>query len=235
MRLVNIFLLIFCVTHIVGANEGGGGHEAPAGGHGSGSGAPEADYSGKQTQEWSEVQAKLSALKSKVEAQEALVKSLIVEASGGHGAPAAGGGHEAAPAGGHGSGVGGDAMGARIEQLKKEHQKLQTMIADYNKMNAAYETRFPEKGLKESRIYRRTDPQAIQLDETASNYEEKVQRLQTKIMRQYPRTAKTLQTKKQKTKTVAAEPESSKKHSEKKSGPESNKSGEVTDQIILQK
>jgi len=223
------------------ANEGGGGHEAPAAGgeHGGGGPAVEAHYSGKQTQEWSEVQTKLSALKSKVEAQEALVNSLIVETGGGHGKSAGGGGGHGAPAeGGHGSGSGssgGDAMGERIEQLKKEHQKLQTMITEYNKMSAAYETRFPEKGLKESRIYRRTDPQAIQSDESASNYEEKVQRLQGKIMRQYPRTAKTLQAKKQKKKAATSEKEEAKKPSEKKSNPDPAKSGEVTDQIILQK
>lgn len=210
MRLVSLFFFIFFILNSALASESAGGE------HGGGASAAEADYSGKQTQEWSEVQAKLSALKSKVEAQEALVQSLIVETGGHRG----------------GKTSGGDAMAERIEQLKKEHQKLQTMITEYNKMNASYETRFPEKGLKESRIYRRTDPQAIRLDEAASNYEEKVQRLQGKIMRQYPRTAKVLQAKKQKKKVVASEKEHEKKPTDKKS---ESKPGDVTDQIILQK
>lgn len=230
MQLVSFLFSFLFVLQIAWSNEekpaghGGGGGE-----HGGAATAAEADYSGKQSQEWSEVQTKLSALKSKVEAQEALVKSLIVETGGGHGAPAASGG-------GHGgsSGAGGDAMGERIEQLKKEHQKLQTMIVEYNKMSAAYETRFPEKGLKESRIYRRTDPQAIQSDEMVSSYEEKVQRLQGKIMRQYPRTAKSIQAKKQKKKTVTLESGHAKKALDKKTDSEP-KTGDVTDQIILQK
>ncbi len=233
MRLVSFFFLTFIIQFCVQANEGGGG-----GGEHGGGGAPavEADYSGKQSQEWSEVQTKLSALKSKVEAQEAVVKSLIAETGGRHGGgSSSGGAHETPPpAGGHGGG-GAGGMNERIEQLKKEHQKLQALIADYNKMNTSYETRFPEKGLKESRIYRRTDPQALQINESASNYEEKVQQLQSKIMRQYPQTAKTLQAKKQKKKLITPAHEDEKGHSEKKLNPATNKSGDVTEQIILKK
>lgn len=209
--------------------------QAPAAGeHGSAAG-PAADYSGKQTQEWNEVQTKLSALKSKVDAQEALVKSLLVEKPGaGHGAPPAesggGSGHEtSAPAGGHAADGGSEgAMAARIEQLKKEHAKLQTLIADYNKMNLDYETRFPEKGLKESRIYRRLDPQAIQSDEGVSSYEERLQRLQNRILRQYPKTAKRIQAeKKPKKQPVKIKADQSQK--------EAPKMGDVTEQIILKK
>lgn len=213
MRSGSLFFF-FLLAQISVANEPA--HEAPP--HGGGAAAAEAAYSGKQSQEWSEIQTKLAALKGKVDAQEALVKGLISEKA--HGG------------GGHG---GGDSdIAARIELLKKEDAKLQTMIADYNKMNSSYETRFPEKGLKESRIYRRTDPHAIQVDETVSNYEEKLQRLQNKIMRQYPRTAKKILASK-KPKKVETKSDEATVHQSKKHESTSPQPTEVTDQIILQK
>lgn len=232
MPWVKIFITVLFFSPIIFANE----HEAPAGGEHGGAAAPAANFSGKQTQEWNEVQTKLSALKTKVEAQEALVKSLMVQKPGAHEAAPAGGGEHGAPAapsgGGHGESASAagnaDPMASRIEQLKKEHQKLQTMIADYNKMNAEYETKFPEKGLKESRIYRRLDPQAIRMDETASSYEEGVQRLQNKIMRQYPKASQNIKLEKKSKKPIAK----IKDAEEKKELP---KTGDVTEQIILQK
>lgn len=224
MLWVKILIPILCISQMVWANEHG---EAPKenAGNGGAPAAAEDHYSGKQTQQWSEVQSKLSALKGKVDAQEAVVKSLILERGAtGHGAPA--GGHGGAPAG-HGSD---EAMAARIEQLKKEHEKLQSLVAEYNKMNTDYETRFPEKGLKENRIYRRVDPQAIQPDEAVSSYEERVQRLQNRILRQYPKSSSKL-------KTASSEVKKSKKPvpKEKEKPHEAPKSGDVTDQIILQK
>lgn len=208
------------------ANEHG---EAPAAGEHGGAAAAEAAYSGKQSQEWSEIQTKLSALKGKVEAQENLVKSLMLE-GGGHSASAPSGSGEG---GGHGGGAApaghSGGMSERIEQLKKEHAKLQSLIADYNKMNADYETRFPEKGLKESRIYRRIDPQALRFDEAGSTYEERVQRLQNKILRQYPKTSKKLQSQKK------AKPDRHDEHSPVETKKNIPQSGDVTEQIILKK
>lgn len=213
MPLVNKMIgLLFLFSSGVMASE----KAAPEAVHGA---AAEKEYSGKQTQEWSEVQTKLSALKGKVDAQENIVKALI---------------HEKKP--------GSDAeVATRIELLKKEHAKLQSLIADYNKMSASYETRFPEKGLKESRIYRRVDPQAIQLDETASTYEERLRILQNKIMRQYPKAAQQIQSaKKRKEEAQKKSSKSQKSDEQKQAQPKHGqgfepKAGEVTDQIILQK
>lgn len=238
MQLVSTFLILS--LSMFGFNANASEAASSGGEHGSGAAAVEADYSGKQSQEWSEVQAKLGALKSKVEAQEALVNSLIAETGGGHGgghgAAPSGGGHEAPSSGGHGSGGSAGGMNERIEQLKKEHQKLQTMIVEYNKMNASYETRFPEKGLKESRIYRRADPQAAITEAGSANYEERIQRLQGKIMRQYPKSAKDILSKKKKNKVVKSEShQSNEKAHQKNDGSHPAKSGDVTEQIILKK
>lgn len=166
MPWVKIFSLIFFLTQMTFASDHGGGH---------GEASPQdTNFSGKQTQQWSEVQAKLSALKSKVEAQENLVKSLTVDSTGS-------------------ATESREALAARIEQLKKEHQKLQALTAEYNKMNLEYETKFPERGLKESRIYKRFDPQTVQPDKSVtSGYEERLQQLQNKIMRQYPKATENL-------------------------------------------
>lgn len=207
MRLVKLFISILALTPMAFGSE-----PAPHG-----ETAADTAYSGKQSQEWSDIQTKLAALKGKVEAQEALVKGLISEKSQGNG---------------HGSQ---DAdVTARVELLKKEDAKLQALIKEYNKMSSSYETRFPEKGLKESRIYRRVDPQALQADQAATNYEEKLQKLQNKIMRQYPKTAKKIQSEKAKKKPEKNKAED-KKHSSKKEEVRPASSNEVTDQIILQK
>lgn len=213
MPWVNFFLSCLFFFQLVWANEHGEASKK----ENSPSAGTEDNYSGKQTQQWSEVQSKLSALKGKVDAQEAIVKSLILEKNAvGHGANA-----------GHANE---EALAARIEQLKKEHEKLQSLVAEYNKMNTNYETRFPEKGLKENRIYRRADPQAIQPDETVSNYEERVQRLQNRILRQYPKSSLRLKTSQSQSKK-SKEPSVSKE----KVHESPKKAGDVTDQIILQK
>jgi hypothetical protein len=250
MPLVKILLGIFLISsfaNLVYAGE----HEAPAeggehGGGGHGEKAPDAPYSGKQTQEWSEVQTKLGALKGKVEAQEAVVKGLMPKGKThgeghveGHGEAKAeggehGGGHEAAaPAEGGGHGGGGAAAapmdpGAQMAQLRKEEEKLKKLKEDYEKLNAEYEMRFPEKGIKENRIYRRADPQASPSEEKVKSYEVGTQQLQDKILKQYPKSSKYLKVKKpKKNEEETPHGEHGKKESPKGDG--------VTEQIILKK
>ncbi len=132
------------------------------------------NYSGKQTQEWSEVQTKLGGLKMKLDTQDTVVKNLIIEKN---------------------SAVG-TMQAQKIEELKKEYHKLQVMITDYNQLNTAYETKFPERGLNGNRIYRRVDPKSIERIENDMTLDGRLMRLQTKVLSQYPKTSRKIENEK---------------------------------------
>lgn len=202
------FLILICLLPFAMAEEHGGGEAVK----------PEnAEYSGKQTQEWSEVQTKLAALKGKVDSQDSVVKALIVEKST----------------------LTGDNQIQKIDQLKKEHQKWQVMVEEYNKLNSEYETRFPEKGLKENRVYRRIDPKSIERIENDMTLEGRLARLQKKVFKQYPKTSKQIElekAQKQKIEDAKRVMRSNLMNSKK---PDKNLSkpisGDVTEPIILKK
>ncbi len=175
------------------------------------------DYSGKQTQEWSEVQTKLSALKGKVDNQDAIVKNLIIEKSA----------------------LTGEQQAAKIEELKKEHQRWQALVADYNKLDAEYETKFPEKGIKESRVYKRISVKSIERIENDMTLEGRLVRLQKKVLNQYPKTARQIEQKKEKKRKLEEEKRVSRSHLAEKNKtlnvPILTESGDVTESIILKK
>ncbi len=122
------------------------------------------EYSGKQSFEWADVQKKLADAKAKLEAQDALVKSLIIEKS-------------------HAS----DGSQAKNEQVQAEHRKLQKMTEEYNLQSSDYQTKFPEKGVKEKRIYKRIDVKSIEGIENDLTLEGRLNKLHKKVIRQYPR------------------------------------------------
>ena len=97
-------------------------------------GAAEANYSGKQDQSWELIQAKLAALKTKMDSQTILVNNLVAEKA------ALNNSQEVAK---------------KAEELKTQHHKLEELVSDYNKLNDEYLTKFPERGLKEKRVYQR--------------------------------------------------------------------------------
>jgi hypothetical protein len=222
MPLVKYF--IFLILAISGANAEEHGapaaeHGAPAGGeHGSGAATEKADYSGQQSQAWSEVQTKLAAAKAKVDTQDALVKALSSEKE-------------------HLSGA---ALSEKIEQLKKEHIKWQKLVSDYNTLNNDYETKFPEKGIKEVRKYKRIDPKNIERIENDKSLDGRILRLQNKILKQYPKTAQKIEAEKE-LKLKIDEAKKVKINQSRKSDPhQKNKKksvndSDVTGQIILNK
>ncbi len=225
MRSVKIFIVIIWTLQFTYASEHGAPppaeHGAPAAGEHGGAASPEATYSGKQSQQWSEVQTKLGAAKTKMEAQEGVVKSLMSAGHGGSGEKASGG-HEAPAASAHAEN--------NIELLKKENEKLSKLVSEYNRLNSEYETRYPEKGLKEGRVYKRIDPQgSAPLENAGTAYEFKSQKLQTKILKQYPKSAAELGKRKSKVlkKQEALSP--------KEALPGAKSGDGVTEQIILQK
>ncbi len=131
----------------------------------SGGGSPEnQNYSGKQDQQWEVVQNELGALKSKVDAQSTLVKGLVEQKSNAQGAE----------------------LGALVENIKKQHQKYEDLVMDYNKKNDEFLTRYPERGLKEKRVYKRVKMKSLNGFEADVSMKARMRRLHDKVLKQYP-------------------------------------------------
>lgn len=162
-----------------------------------------ANYSGRQNQEWEKAQAQLGAQKAKLDAQEALVKTLIAEKSG----------------------LRGQALTAKVNQLKSEYAKLRTMTDEYNKMSNEYETKFPERGLKEKRIYTRIRSRTLKSYEDDQSVRGRVNSVHKKILKQYSKPDSLAVSEDKTTSTV------SQSHSPK----ESAASQDVTETIELEK
>jgi len=122
-------------------------------------------YSGKQDQKWEVVQTELMALKGKMEQQATLVRNLIAEKSN----------------------LSGESLQQKMEQIKKEHQKYETLVYDYNQKNDEFLTRYPERGLKEKRIYKRVKMKSLDSFEDDVTLRGRMNKLHNKVLHQYPR------------------------------------------------
>lgn len=131
-------------------------------------------YSGKQSQEWEKIQAQLAAQKTKLDAQEAIVKALAAEKAG----------------------LSGEKLTAKTEELKAAYAKLGTMTSDYNKINEDYLTRFPERGLKDKRVYTRIRPRTLKSYEDDTSVRGRVNSVHKKILKQYAKPQATPENKK---------------------------------------
>lgn len=123
------------------------------------------DYSGKQSGEWEKIQLELSTVKGKLESQAVIVKNLI-EAK---------------------NSLKGEALDLKLEELKIEYQKLKKYTEDYNRMNQEYLTKFPERGTKVHRTYKRLKTKSLQALENEMTVQGRVNRLHSKILTQYPK------------------------------------------------
>ncbi len=123
---------------------------------------PEA-FSGKQSEQWMAVQSQLITARSKVENQEKIVESLILQKTN----------------------LKGPALAEKIEALKEAHIELIRVIGFYNNLNSDFETKFPEKGAALGRVYKRIDPASVQKIESKMTLEGRLNRLNAKIKRQY--------------------------------------------------
>lgn len=128
------------------------------------------DYSGKQSAEWEKIQLELSTVKGKLEAQTTLVKNLI-EAK---------------------NSLKGEALDKKLDELKTEYAKLQKYTQEYNRMNQEYLTKFPERGTKVPRTYKRLKAKSLQALENEMTVQGRVNRLHSKILSQYPKTKVTV-------------------------------------------
>jgi hypothetical protein len=121
-------------------------------------------YSGKQNQNWEVVQNELIALKAKLDAQHTLVNTLIAEKAN----------------------VTGEALAAKIEDVKKQHLKYEQLVVEYNKKNEEFLTRYPERGLKVKRLYKRAKLKSIQSFEEELTFGDRLNKLHKKVLTQYP-------------------------------------------------
>jgi predicted GIY-YIG superfamily endonuclease len=192
--------LIFFIAICTLANEGA---EPEAG-----TTMPDKEFSGSQTQKWSEVQAELSQLKSKIDAQTKTVEELLLAQK-------------------HNEGK---VSSVDILKLKKEHEKLHGLTTDYNEMLADFQFRFPEKGLESGRKYIRLENQTLEQIENAPTFEARLKKLNRKIKHQFQVVESDEKTKKKPTYKTEKIPAGSK-------GLDSKNSNEpaVTDQINLVK
>lgn len=122
------------------------------------------NYSGKQDQHWEVVQTELGALKSKVDAQAVVVEGLMAQKSQ----------------------VKGDELSALAENIKLQHRKYEDLVLDYNKKNDEFLTRYPERGLKEKRVYKRVKMKSLNNFEADVSMKARMRRLHDKVLKQYP-------------------------------------------------
>ena len=162
------------------------------------------DYSGKQSADWEKIQLELSTVKGKLESQTSLVKNLI-EAK---------------------NSLKGEALDLKLDELKTEYQKLQKYTEEYNRMNQEYLTKFPERGTKVHRTYKRLKTKSLQAIENEMTVQGRVNRLHSKILSQYP-----------KSKAAAKKPTTTLKSRDAtvNESLKSSEKNEVTEQIQLKK
>lgn len=163
------------------------------------------EYSGKQDFEWEKAQAEVIAVKAKLEAQIVTINGLMEEKNK----------------------LKGQALSDKIEQLKTEHTKLKVLMADYNKLNAEFLTKYPERGIKDVRLYKRTQAQGQKKSEKDLSVGEKVNIVHQKILKQY--SVKTDNSKKQH--SGDSDLPKNKAEDEEDEGKEKG----ITDQLILKK
>ncbi len=127
--------------------------------------AQEQNYSGKQDQKWEVVQTEVTALKGKMEMQATIVQNLISEKNS----------------------LSGQALQQKMELIKAEHQKYERLVVDYNKKNEEFMTRYPERGLKEKRVYKRAKIKSLDSFEDDVTVRGRMNKLHNKVLKQYPR------------------------------------------------
>ena len=135
-------------------------------------GASEADtvdqgnYSGKQDQSWELIQTKLGGMKTKLDTQSGLLTSLLAEKE---------------------NLTNKDELARKNEELKTQHAKYEKLIEEYNKLNEEYLTKFPERGLKEKRIYQRVKTKTLDSFEDDFTLRGRLNKLHNKVLKQYPK------------------------------------------------
>lgn len=114
--------------------------------------------------EWAEIQNRLQTLRAKVTAKEKIVRELIRDKQ--------------------------NEKDARksveiVENLKREHREFEAAAEEYEQQRNLLKYRFPEKGLKEERRYRRVDVRSLDEMETQMSMEGQLKKSLGKVRQQY--------------------------------------------------
>lgn len=121
------------------------------------------DFSGSQNDEWTKIQAELGKQKGKLDNQEKIVTELLKAKRS----------------------VEGSISPAEIANLNTQHEKLQELTKEYNKLLEEFHYRFPEKGQAGARKYIRQENQSLDQMEKNLSLEGRLKKLQKKIKAQY--------------------------------------------------
>jgi|GEM_PF-5211883 len=121
------------------------------------------NYSGAQNLEWKKEQTKLSGIKGRLDMQFTIIKKLIVDKAG----------------------LSGKELAIKMAELKKEYTNLQSIMKEHDEVNIEFLTKFPERGIKESRVYKRIKPKSLQAYEADFSVQGRVDKLHEKILQQY--------------------------------------------------
>lgn len=162
------------------------------------------NYSGAQNLEWEKMQTKLGAVKGRLDMQLSIIKRLIADKAQ----------------------MTGKDLAIKMDELKKEHVNLQKIMDEHNSISMEFHTKFPERGIKESRVYKRIKPKSLRAYEQEYSMQERVNKLHEKILQQYSRADGELKIKNENIQPVQQVKKKDSKKSDQK---------EVTDEIIFKK
>lgn len=160
---------------------------------------PVENYSGRQTQEWVELLNQLNGSKAKMEAQKKVVDELLLTKQKTT-----------------------DVVKTQevIKKLTEEHKKLNEYILEYESTRNKLRYRYPEKGIKELRVYERAETRSLNDYENSFSVEAKLTHAVEKMRKKYDRQSDSDKAKQEKIK-IEKKNESIKKNPQ------------VTDTIIL--
>lgn len=184
------------------------GHgEAPAAAEGGEGKEGEAAKGESKKDDYSESLARVAALQAKIHASEEAIHKMIEEKQ-----------HSKSP----------EEIGNIVREMVKEHRVLQKNSEEFDQARSYLQYRFPEKGLKEKRVYERPEVKSLEEMENAQSMESRIKKTLGKVRKQYEAP--------EASKKAAAEKAARGKVEEKSSKAKKKLEGpEISDPVILTK
>lgn len=161
-------------------------------------------YSGRQTQEWVDLLNQLNAAKAKMEAQKKVVDDLLLSKQ-----------HTVDP----------KKVQEIVKKLTEEHKKLNENIQEYESMRSKLRYRYPEKGVKELRVYERVEARTLNEYENSFSVDARLSQAVEVMRNKY----------KSKEKNKKISPESKQIKTKESEKPQEKSNPEVTDSILMVK
>ncbi len=121
------------------------------------------EFSGNQDENWVKMQADVVLVKTRLDAQRAVVTELLVSKKNNKGRIAK----------------------DQVDQLNLNHQKLQELSKEYNQKFNEFEIKYPEKGQSFGRQYNRKTELSLDQMENSLTLEGRIRKMSKKIKAQY--------------------------------------------------